>query len=435
MEYCLWDTSSGTPNKVACVSPLSTPQKGYKKPRSEPSPTVPSPKSPRFMASQVVDTAVVRLKLYDDSDALLQPKPGDTAIRLTVVEAAHLSVSGQGPCNVKVRFRLASQQRQTKWATLRPDGEVVWAEAFTLLTSEKPTEITLEVVDNREKPIGRAHVGSRDFGDLWLSLGDEAMLHVRLERPVTILDSPSHLPPSGSLRVTVERGSNLPVGPSGFVFCALRVGTASLLSSIRSGKAPFWNETFMFPVFVQNATCPDVLIWQLYEARDHMSPSPQSSRLLGQGRVDLASLGPGHNVRVAIVSPGTPDSQIFLQLEALDFGQNALPRPTLGLELRALSNGPLVVHALTPRGPAMRAGVQVGDNIVMCNGKPIRSKEDFKQAVRSLAVGTVVSITVRRAGRELTVSVMAGSNLTHNSTPSAWLPLQDEGDKVLRTNS
>ena len=60
---------------------------------------------------------------------------------------------------------------------------------------------------------------------------------------------------------------------------------------------------------------------------------------------------------------------------------------------------------VTPGGPADQAGIEPGDIIVAIDGRPVITPVELVVAVRSRAVGDVVKLTVRRGGKELTLTV------------------------------
>jgi putative serine protease PepD len=57
--------------------------------------------------------------------------------------------------------------------------------------------------------------------------------------------------------------------------------------------------------------------------------------------------------------------------------------------------------AVTPNGPAAKAGVQPGDIVVGFEGKAIRTPDQLIVSIRARAVGDTVSLTIKRDGKEL----------------------------------
>ncbi|HEY9496389.1 MAG TPA: trypsin-like peptidase domain-containing protein [Intrasporangium sp.] len=56
--------------------------------------------------------------------------------------------------------------------------------------------------------------------------------------------------------------------------------------------------------------------------------------------------------------------------------------------------------AVTPDGPAERAGVQPGDVIVSFEGKPVRTPDQLIVSIRARAVGETVTLTIERDGQQ-----------------------------------
>jgi putative serine protease PepD len=57
--------------------------------------------------------------------------------------------------------------------------------------------------------------------------------------------------------------------------------------------------------------------------------------------------------------------------------------------------------AVTPDGPADKAGVRPGDVVVSFEGKPIRTPDQLIVSIRARAVGETVTLTIRRDGQEI----------------------------------
>jgi putative serine protease PepD len=63
------------------------------------------------------------------------------------------------------------------------------------------------------------------------------------------------------------------------------------------------------------------------------------------------------------------------------------------------------VESISSGSPASRSGLEVGDLIIKVDGKPVTSSIDVVVAVRTHQPGEKVELTVRRDGKELTISV------------------------------
>lgn len=101
------------------------------------------------------------------------------------------------------------------------------------------------------------------------------------------------------------------------------------------------------------------------------------TQLLAEGRVRYAFLG---------VTPGPMTEEIAARL---------------GIERREGA----VVLAMTPGGPAERAGLRPADLIVSLAGQKVENVEHLLGQLRRLEPGQTVDVVVVRAGRELKLSV------------------------------
>jgi serine protease Do len=83
----------------------------------------------------------------------------------------------------------------------------------------------------------------------------------------------------------------------------------------------------------------------------------------------------------------------------------------------------LTVQELEPDGPALAAGIQVGDVILALDGKSITSINELSRALRDYKVGDAVTVSVFRAGIrvELTL-VLAERPRDLDSTPQMVEP-------------
>lgn len=81
------------------------------------------------------------------------------------------------------------------------------------------------------------------------------------------------------------------------------------------------------------------------------------------------------------------------------------PRPWLGMSTQD-AEGKLVVERLTPNGPASRAGVRTGDQVLSVSGSNVQSLVELFRAVWRLGTaGVEVPLTLSRAGEVLHMTV------------------------------
>ena len=60
---------------------------------------------------------------------------------------------------------------------------------------------------------------------------------------------------------------------------------------------------------------------------------------------------------------------------------------------------------ITPDGPAAKAGLQVGDVIVVADGKPIQSYDQLVVIIQEHKPGDRIDVTYFRGAKKLTASV------------------------------
>ncbi|MGI9354361.1 MAG: Do family serine endopeptidase [Rhizobiaceae bacterium] len=73
----------------------------------------------------------------------------------------------------------------------------------------------------------------------------------------------------------------------------------------------------------------------------------------------------------------------------------------------SLARGALVA-GLTPKGPAQKSGIEVGDVILRFDGKAINQMRDLPRIVAETEVGKSVDVVVRRKGKRRTIGVTLG---------------------------
>jgi regulator of sigma E protease len=120
-----------------------------------------------------------------------------------------------------------------------------------------------------------------------------------------------------------------------------------------------------------------------------------------------------------------------------------LPRDflhTLGLDLPI---GQLKVVSLSPDGAAARGGLEVGDEVVAIDGRPVARADEMVRRVRA-AAGQVLAVQVRRDGREQRIEItpqgepghgLIGAGLANRAPMQTvqYGPLQAIGHSLAKT--
>jgi S1-C subfamily serine protease len=113
-----------------------------------------------------------------------------------------------------------------------------------------------------------------------------------------------------------------------------------------------------------------------------------------------------------------PSNTVRLVVEQL-IAQGGVSRPFLGISHQevtprlaayyslAVSQGVLVLQ-IAPATPASQSGLEVGDVIVAISGDPIDPENPFLNVLMRHQVGEIVTLSVNRFGRELTLEVTLG---------------------------
>ncbi|MGJ7509038.1 S1C family serine protease [Variovorax sp. GT1P44] len=125
-----------------------------------------------------------------------------------------------------------------------------------------------------------------------------------------------------------------------------------------------------------------------------------------QGRaIGMSVFGPRRRV---LVIPGTTIDRVATQLAA----HGRVPRGYLGVGLQPVKIEPegigAMVMAVDRDGPAARAGLHQGDVILAWNGEPLRSVQALLRALGPASVGTVVTLSLRRAGQSVEAKLTIG---------------------------
>jgi serine protease Do len=132
--------------------------------------------------------------------------------------------------------------------------------------------------------------------------------------------------------------------------------------------------------------------------------------------INTALISPtGGNVGIGFAIPAEQARPV---IEALQKGQRP-QRGYLGVTVSGLSesvanalgiprNRGELVQAVTPGGPAARAGIQQGDVVITINNRPVTPDESLSIIVEGLQVGSRVPIEVIRDGQRRTLTAVVG---------------------------
>ncbi len=111
----------------------------------------------------------------------------------------------------------------------------------------------------------------------------------------------------------------------------------------------------------------------------------------------------GASVGIGFAIPSETVSRIVTQLLAT----GSIERGWLGVSVEDRDNT-VIIASLDRNGPAARAGIKAGDQVVAINGDPIDSSRGLIRAVAVIPPGNSVRVTVRRAGRDIEIAVNVG---------------------------
>ena len=114
-----------------------------------------------------------------------------------------------------------------------------------------------------------------------------------------------------------------------------------------------------------------------------------SSQLIENGRVEHAYLG----IQMVNLTP--------------ELKQNINSDPNRPFSVEDESG--VLIGRVMPNSPAAQSGLRDGDIIVAIDGQPVTNSAAVQQAVERSSVGQNLSLTLRREGREQTISVRPGN--------------------------
>jgi len=150
-----------------------------------------------------------------------------------------------------------------------------------------------------------------------------------------------------------------------------------------------------------------------------LSPGNSGGPLVDAGGaiigINTAVAAPGMAGNVGFAIPSNLARRVAQQL--IEFGE--VRRAYLGVSLLNVTPSLAAAHGLErvegamvagtePGGPAAAAGLQEGDVILDLDGRPIVTVSDLQNQLLRLEPGSAVEITIRRAGRDMTVRAQLG---------------------------
>jgi serine protease Do len=120
--------------------------------------------------------------------------------------------------------------------------------------------------------------------------------------------------------------------------------------------------------------------------------------------VSTAIVSPsGGSVGIGFATPSELVMPIINQLRT----SGRIERGWLGVSVENSDNG-VTVAGVERASPAARAGLRQGDAILAVNGERIEGSRGLIRTVAAVSPGSDVSLTIRRQGREMDVSITVG---------------------------
>lgn len=121
--------------------------------------------------------------------------------------------------------------------------------------------------------------------------------------------------------------------------------------------------------------------------------------------IGMAVFGPRRRV---LVIPAATIERVAALLEA----HGRVPRGYLGLSLQPVrvnhSGVGAMVMGIADDGPAAAAGLHQGDVILAWNGQPVRSVQMLLHALGPASVGSIITLSLKRAGEPVEVQLTVG---------------------------
>ncbi len=118
----------------------------------------------------------------------------------------------------------------------------------------------------------------------------------------------------------------------------------------------------------------------------------------------------GASVGIGFAIPSEAVTRIVNQL----LTKGSIERGWLGVSVEDRTEG-VVVANLDRAGPAFRAGIRSGDQVVAVNGDKIDTSRGLIRAVAVVPPGNTVRVGIRRQGKDMDISVSVGRRPTEQS--------------------
>jgi putative serine protease PepD len=127
---------------------------------------------------------------------------------------------------------------------------------------------------------------------------------------------------------------------------------------------------------------------------------------------NTTATGEGSSSGIGFATPGNEDTKVADTIIAGKQVRHAY----LGVQLNGSSAGGAQIatqpdpnNPITSGSPAAKSGLQPGDLITAINGKPVGSTDQFIATLDTYSPGDIVTLTVKRGGKTLTIKVTLGT--------------------------
>jgi len=101
---------------------------------------------------------------------------------------------------------------------------------------------------------------------------------------------------------------------------------------------------------------------------------------------------------------------VLVNGRAQDANPTAQPKPFLGVEIDPVDNGgSIAVREVAPESPAAKAGIKAGDRVIKIGDQEVKGVKQFLEAVAANKPGDQLTLQIRRAGKELDLTLTVGT--------------------------